>query len=313
MNRGSIWMTISSIQQNFTAKLGVAYPTARQSPLDPANPIVPRTDPQKRSTVSLALGATWSTTTYNSIRDAFDHLNVLQVAEFGVDRVSYKVNQLHELASESASSEATAAERSDLDGDYSKLLLDIDEIVRKTTYREQKVLDGSMTDAGGRGLQNLYTEALGLRDGNVDDIVSSEKAELVVDTLENKAQRDIERSRDWLREEKAAVQEQIRKLQEEMGEVKENSILSQQVAFESTSFLKDQLVNQFSVAVPMQADKISSNAPSLIQQAEAAVSTTSRSAGSTSSFAAYPGPSSTTPSVEERESEPSMEMDSVVS
>jgi flagellin len=83
---------------------------------------------------------------------------MLQVAEGAMDQMANMLTRLNELATQSASDNVTNAERTKIDSEAQKLILEIDRIADSTKYGSSKLLDGTFGGVSDGGKSSTFTE-----------------------------------------------------------------------------------------------------------------------------------------------------------
>jgi flagellin len=108
-------------------------------------------------------------------RNASEAQSMLQVADGGLDQMSNILTRLKELATQASSANVSSANRTKLDSEAQKLILEADRIADSTTYGGTKLIDGTY---GVTMAATTNTATVGLN--NISGMQASEKYNVTV-------------------------------------------------------------------------------------------------------------------------------------
>jgi flagellin len=212
-----------------------------------------------------------------AVRNANDGISLLQIADGGAANIGNLLGRLRELAEQSASGILGSNERSFLDQEFLALRSEIDRIAVVTEFNGVKLLSGTTNDSlsiqiGFRSsandtlslsLQDLHTNRLTLSStnvstsgnalsalGNIDSAISAvASARANIGSLQNRID--------------AAVQNL--EVANENLSAAESRIRDADIAFETSKFVRNQILVQAGVSVLSQANTLPQAALSLLQ------------------------------------------------
>ncbi|GAB6189936.1 flagellin [Marinitoga arctica] len=129
---------------------------------------------------------------YQAVRNIYDGIGALNVADQGISSIQDTLGRMRELASQASNDTLTDEARIALQEEFDQLKQEISETVRQTEYNNQNLLNGEFQvqlplDASGRNelnveIQDMRPEALNLGDIN---LTTQEGAEQALETLDN--------------------------------------------------------------------------------------------------------------------------------
>lgn len=210
-------------------------------------------------------------------RNSNDAISMIQTAEGGLSEVNNLLTRMRELAVQSANGGTLSTEeRGHLDDEFQALSSEIDRIVNVTDYNGQALLDGSLS--GGVDFQvgtfNTADDRISLTLGASDtttlgvdtlDLTSQANAQTAIDSLDTAID-----SVSGLRGDLGAVQNRLNSTLSNLGNMHENlsaansRIMDVDVAKETASMTKNQILSQAGVSVLAQANQMPQMALSLL-------------------------------------------------
>jgi len=213
-------------------------------------------------------------------RNANDNISLVQTAEGALNEVGGIVTRMRELAVQ-ASNEGTldTTERGYLQQEFSLLRSELDRIVNVTEYNGQKLVDGTIS--GGTGtldfqigmnntandrislsIKNTNSTGLGIND---DTLATASQAQAAITALDT-ALATVNTERSTL----GATQNRLEMTISNLGSMYENMAASNSrlkdvdVAEESASFSRNQIISQAATSMLAQANQLPQSALSLI-------------------------------------------------
>lgn len=122
-----------------------------------------------------------------AMQSTYNAIGMMNVAEGGLRSIGSILQRMRELAVQAGNSSLTDAERATLQQEFNQLRQGIDRTVQQTTYNNRQVLGGEIRNFQvqigpneGQTLRvsipRMNTEALGLRDVNLNSVESSRQA-----------------------------------------------------------------------------------------------------------------------------------------
>jgi flagellin len=111
-------------------------------------------------------------------RNVEQAMSVLQIAEGAAQSVKDILVRMKELATQAASDTVSDEQRATLQGEFSKLISELDRIVNSTTFQTKVLLDGTFTGAG-----KEFTIQVGTRNDANNDRLTFNLADLNADVL----------------------------------------------------------------------------------------------------------------------------------
>ena len=216
-----------------------------------------------------------------AVRNANDGISLLQIADGGAANIGNLLGRLRELAEQSASGILGSNERSFLDQEFLALRSEIDRISNVTEFNGVKLLSGtgglnanenlsiqigfrsSANDTLAIGLNDLNRQALGLTTTNVSTAASALAALSNIDSAISAtaaARANIGSLQNRI---DAAVQNL--EVANENLSAAESRIRDADIAFETSKFVRNQILVQAGVSVLSQANTLPQAALSLLQ------------------------------------------------
>jgi flagellin len=210
-------------------------------------------------------------------RNTNDAISVIQTAEGAMNEINGLLTRMRELAVQSANGGTmTSNERSYIDQEFQLLESEINRIVNVTEFNGQKLIDGSMStgvdfqvgmnntsnDRISLSVADTDSTALGLND---DALTSQTGAQQAIDALDSAIQ-SVATSRGTL----GTTQNRLTVTLTNLSNMHENlsaansRIKDVDVASESASMTRNQILQQAGVAVLAQANSLPQSALSLI-------------------------------------------------
>lgn len=132
---------------------------------------------------------------YQAVRNIYDGIGALNVADQGISSIQDTLSRMRELATRASNGTLPDEAKTALQEEFNQLRQGITETVRQTEYNNKNLLNGEFQvelplDANGRehlnvGIQDLRPEALNLED---IDLTTQEGAEQALEVLGNAAQ-----------------------------------------------------------------------------------------------------------------------------
>ncbi|WGS64502.1 flagellin [Marinitoga aeolica] len=129
---------------------------------------------------------------YQAVRDIYDGIGALNVADQGVSSIQDTLNRMKELATRAANDTLPEEARSAIQEEFNQLKQGITDTVRETQYNNQQLLNGEFNaelplDTTGKNnlnveIQDMRPDALNLENIN---LTTQEGAENALNTLEN--------------------------------------------------------------------------------------------------------------------------------
>ncbi len=210
-----------------------------------------------------------------AVRNANDGISLAQTAEGALGETTNLLQRMRELAVQSANGTNTASDRESLNAEFSQLQSEIDRIATNTKFNNQVILSGNFSTAGmkfqvgadanqtievkiGAGSQaTLGTTSLG-----VDTSTKAQAAITAIDTAIGK----VDTTRGTL----GAVQNRFESTIANLSNISENlsaarsRILDADIAAETSSMTKNNILQQAGVSVLAQANQTPQLALSLL-------------------------------------------------
>jgi len=210
-------------------------------------------------------------------RNANDGVSLIQTAEGAMNEMTGIVQRMRELSVQAAN-EGTmdSTERGYLDQEFQLLESELDRIVNVTEYNGQKLVDGSVStgvsfqvgmkntgnDRISISIANSNSTSLGLNDESLSSASNAQKAIAALDT----ALQTINTTRGTL----GATQNRLEMTMSNLSSMHENAasansrIKDVDVAEESASFTRSQILSQAGTSMLAQANSLPQSALSLI-------------------------------------------------
>ena len=233
-------------------------------------------DDAARSAISAQMAANL-TGLKQAERNSNDAISMIQTAEGGMNEVSGIVTRMRELSVQAASSGTMdTTERGYLDQEFQLLESELDRIVNVTEYNGQKLVDGNISagvsfqvgmnntanDRISVSVANSNSTSLGLNDEALTTATGAQKAIAALDT----ALQTINTTRGTL----GATQNRLEATMSNLSSMHENAaaansrIKDVDVAEESASFTRSQILSQAGTSMLAQANSLPQSALSLI-------------------------------------------------
>jgi flagellin len=212
-------------------------------------------------------------------RNAFDGVNVVQVAEGSFNEISNILIRMRELSMQAASDGIGDTERGYLDTEFQALISEVDRIVDTTEFNGQKLIDGSLSGANALtfqvGIRNTANDSISL------DIADSHASALGIDTLDVTSKANAQTALDAIdaaiqtmssqRAALGALGNRLNSTIANLGVAYENlsaansRIRDVDVAVETSALTRSQILLQAGVAVLAQANAVPQVALSLLK------------------------------------------------
>ena len=209
-------------------------------------------------------------------RNANDGVSMIQVAEGGLAEIHGLLSRMRELSVQAANDGTLgAAERGYIDDEFQALSDEITRISNVTEYNGQKLLDGSISATEFQvGIFDTADDRIDVTIADVDaaglgvstlDLTSAANAQAALSDLDT-AIDTVSAARGDL----GAVQNRLVVTISNLGDAKENlsasnsRILDVDIAEETASFTRNQILSQAGVSVLAQANQLPSSALSLL-------------------------------------------------
>ena len=210
-----------------------------------------------------------------AVRNANDGISLAQTAEGALAETTNLLQRMRELAVQSANGTNTTSDRSSLNAEFGQLQSEIDRIATNTKFNNTKILDGTFSTAGmkfqvgadaNQTIEVKITSAeqstLGINSLGVDTSNKANTAITSIDTAIGKV--------DTMRGTLGAVQNRIESTISNLSNIAENlsaarsRILDADIAAETSSMTKNNILQQAGVSVLSQANQTPQLALSLI-------------------------------------------------
>ncbi len=220
-----------------------------------------------------------------AVRNANDGISMAQTAEGALQETTNLLQRMRELAVQSANDTNTQSDRSSLQAEFSQLVSEIDRIADTTSFNNQVLLSGAFTGAGANSaalfhvganadqtitLSIAATQANDLGSGaatvNLMDVSSRAAANSAI-SIVDAAIADVDVNRGKL----GAVMNRLESTIANLSNVSENitasrsRILDADIAMETSSMTKSNILQQAGVSVLAQANQTPQLALSLLQ------------------------------------------------
>ena len=212
-------------------------------------------------------------------RNAFDGVNVVQVAEGSFNEISNILIRMRELAMQAASDGIGDTERGYLDEEFQALIDEVDRIVDTTEFNGKKLIDGSLSGANALtfqvGIRTTAADSITLEIANSDttslgintlDVTSKANAQTALSAIDTAIQTMSER-----RAALGALGNRLNSTIANLGVAYENlssansRIRDVDVAVETSALTRSQILLQAGVAVLAQANAVPQVALSLLK------------------------------------------------
>jgi flagellin len=202
-------------------------------------------------------------------------ISIIQTAEGVMSEISDIVIRLRELAVHSASDSVTDTERAYIDTEYQELRSEIDRMVASTKFNGEKLLDGSYTgkefrvtsESGGGSIvsvsiSNVNTAGLSI---NITDVINKANAQNALSTLDS--------ALDTLSSARTSIGAKANQLLSaaNAGQVMRENLASAEsrirdtdIAWATSQFARQQVLNSASVAMLAQANATPKHALKLL-------------------------------------------------
>lgn len=216
-----------------------------------------------------------------AVRNANDGISMAQTAEGALQETTNLLQRMRELAVQSANDSNTASDRSSLDAEFKQLVSEIDRIATTTAFNNQVLLSGGFSNTSNAifhvGANANQTISLNIGAARAADIGSTVAVSNLSITTRADANSTISivdaaiADIDSLRGNLGAVMNRLESTIANLSNVSENivasrsRILDADIAMETSSMTKSNILQQAGVSVLAQANQTPQLALSLLQ------------------------------------------------
>ncbi len=209
-------------------------------------------------------------------RNATQASAVLDVADGAIGQISQILDRMRELAMQSGSANASAADRDALNTEFTGLRSEIDRIVSETTYQGSSLLDGSFTSQSFRvGTSNgatidvtvgsVSSGALGLTAAGTISTAAGATAVLGTITASSNAQINTVNGQIGAAQNRLSYAASTLAVRVQNVQAAESVVRDLDVASEMTKFTKFQILSQAGTAMLAQANQTPQGVLSLLR------------------------------------------------
>ncbi len=216
-----------------------------------------------------------------AVRNANDGISMAQTAEGALQETTNLLQRMRELAVQSANDTNTASDRTSLDAEFKQLVNEIDRIATTTAFNNQVLLSGGFSNTsnavfqvGANANQTISLNVGAARAGDIGSTVAVSNVSITTRADANSAITIVDAAIadiDTIRGDLGAVMNRLESTIANLSNVSENivasrsRILDADIAMETSSMTKSNILQQAGVSVLAQANQTPQLALSLLQ------------------------------------------------